>query len=140
MNLSLLYGIIYTALTHCFHSVEISGSYFSLVWFHDLLHHSLTHWSNLFGNSFRLLIWELIDATPTNNRSFLPRTTVTLSQSTLDCICRWAVPLADAEASASIALRIVGSHKPHRHYKADDCTSHYTSQYEKTAFVRPCLR
>ena len=129
MNLSLLYGIIYTALTHCFHSVEISGCYFSLVWFHDLLHHSLTHWSNLFGNSFRLLIWELIDATPTNNRSVLPRTTVTLSQSTLDCICRWAVPLADAEASASIALRIVGSHKPHRHYKADDFRGYHHSIY-----------
>ena len=105
MNLSLLYGIIYTALdlenlrlatrsiTHCFHSVEISGCYFSLVWFHDLLQHSLTHWSNLFGSYFRLLIWELMDATPTNNCSVLRRTTVTLSQNTLDCICLWAVPL-----------------------------------------------
>ena len=53
---------------------------------------SLTHWSNLFGNFFWLLTWELMDATPTNNRSVLPRTTVTLSQNTTDCICLWALP------------------------------------------------
>ena len=54
--------------------------------------YSLTHWSNLFENFFRLLIWELMDATPTNNRSVVPRTTVTLSHNTPDCICLWALP------------------------------------------------
>ena len=41
---------------------------------------------------FRLLIWELMDARPTNNRDVLPRTTVTLSQNTPGCICLWALP------------------------------------------------
>ena len=53
---------------------------------------TLTHWSNLFGNFFQLLIWELMDATPTNNRIVLRRSTVTLSQNTPGCICLWALP------------------------------------------------
>ena len=41
---------------------------------------------------FRLRIWELIDATPTNNRSVHPRTTVTISQNTPGCPPRWNPP------------------------------------------------
>ena len=41
----------------------------------------------------RFLIWELMDAIPSNNRSVLPRTTVTLSQNTTGCNCLWALPL-----------------------------------------------
>ena len=33
-----------------------------------------------------------MDATPINNRSVLPRTTVTLSQNSPGCICLWALP------------------------------------------------
>ena len=42
-------------------------------------------------NFFWLLIWELMDASPTSNRSDLPRTTVALSQNTPGCICLWAL-------------------------------------------------
>ena len=55
--------------------------------------HSLTHsLVESLPKIFRLLIWELMDATPTNNRSFLPRTTVPFSQNTPGCICLWALP------------------------------------------------
>ena len=41
---------------------------------------------------FRLLIWYLMDATPTNNGSVFPRTKVTYNQNTPSCICLWALP------------------------------------------------
>ena len=55
------------------------------------LYRSLTHWVESLRNFFRLLIWELMDATPTNSGSVLPRTTVTLSQNTQGFICLWAL-------------------------------------------------
>ena len=58
---------------------------------HTSLTHSLTGRISL-EIFFWLLIWELMDATPTNNRNVLPRTKVTLSQNTPGCICLWALP------------------------------------------------
>ena len=87
--------------------------------------------------------FKLMDATPINNRSVLPRTIVTLSQNRPGCICLWALPSTCCQQfdhlfvwflpfdlpglvrpARSWTFRQYGSqgwsHKCHRHYKADD--------------------